>query len=160
MKLPKDIELVDSIEVDAKPEEVFAFLTNITDDETYRAWHEKDHVSFKWLKGEPWRTGSVAIAEEFLHGKLHKLKFTVTTVEKNSLIEYTPLSPLYRKYAPKLCFKVEPKGDNSIFTATVHLRLPLIMKLIAKTILTNRLDSLRQHMKEEGENLKTLVETS
>jgi len=35
-------------------------------------------VSFRWLKGQPWVEGSVIYAEEYIHGKLHKLKFKIT----------------------------------------------------------------------------------
>jgi hypothetical protein len=49
-------------------------LTGIVDDDSYRAWHQKDHVRLRWLEGKPWAEGSVMYAEEYLHGKLHKLK--------------------------------------------------------------------------------------
>ena len=66
--------LLDSIEVKATPEEVYAWLVRcFTDPEAYRAWHP-DHVDIRWIKGEPMQAGSIVYAEEYLHGELHKLK--------------------------------------------------------------------------------------
>ena len=61
---------------------------------------------------------------------------------------------LYRK-AP--LFIIEPKGKNgSIFTATGSLRVgPLFEKLGKKQI-----EATKQHMKEEGENIKRALESS
>ena len=77
MKLLEDIVLTDSIEIHATPEEIFAFFLQIVDDASYRAWHPEDHVAFRWIKGKPWQERSVAYAEEYIHGKLHKFKFFI-----------------------------------------------------------------------------------
>ena len=84
----KDVVLTDSIEIKKTPEIVFNFLTSIVDDDSYRAWHQKDHVSLRWLKGRPWAEGSVIYAEEYIHGKLHKLKFKITKIVPNKRIKY------------------------------------------------------------------------
>ena len=76
----EDVILTDSIKIKTTPEKIFEFLTGIVDDESYRAWHQEDHVSFRWLKGPPWTEGSVIYAEEYIHGKLHKLKFKITQI--------------------------------------------------------------------------------
>jgi hypothetical protein len=70
----EDRVLTESIEIKTTPEKIFNFLTGIVDDVSYRAWHQKDHVRLRWLEGKPWAEGSVMYAEEYLHGKLHKLK--------------------------------------------------------------------------------------
>lgn len=70
----EDRVLTESIEIKTTPEKIFNFLTGIVDDDSYRAWHQKDHVRLRWLEGKPWAEGSVMYAEEYLHGKLHKLK--------------------------------------------------------------------------------------
>jgi hypothetical protein len=51
----EEVVLKDSIEIKTTAEKVFNFLTNIIDDDSYRAWHKEDHVSFRWLKGNPLR---------------------------------------------------------------------------------------------------------
>ena len=159
MGLLEDVVLTDSIEIKTTPEKIFDFFTSITDDASYRAWHPEDHVSFRWKKGEPWQEGSVIYAEEYIHGKLHKLKFVVSKIVPNRLIEYTPLSRILRIYFPKNSFSIEPKEDVCIFKATGVLRVGRLAKVFAKSKLEEGLSSMRKHMKEEGENLKKLLES-
>ena len=92
----EEIVIKDSIEIKTTAETIFNFLTGIVDDESYRAWHQEDHVSFRWLSGSPWTEGSVLYAEEYLHGKLHKLKFKIITIDPGRRIEYAPTSRFIR----------------------------------------------------------------
>ena len=147
------IALTDSVEIKAKPEKVFAWLTNIKNKENYQSWHS-DHVDCVWVKGEPFQEGSIVYFEEYIHGKLHKLKFLCTKRVQNRLIEYRPLFP-WSFFMPKCTFVIEPqKEDSCIFTATINLRVgPLFKKFGGK-----RLDTIKRHMREEGENLKRILE--
>ena len=43
----EEVIVTDSIEVKTTPEKLFNFLISIVDDESYRAWHEEDHVSLR-----------------------------------------------------------------------------------------------------------------
>jgi len=158
MKLLEDIVLTDSVKIAVTPEKVFDFFLQIVDDARYRAWHPDDHVAFRWIRGNPWEVGSVAYAEEYLHGKLHKLKFRVAKVVPNREIEYAPLSRLLRIFFPENRFEIEPSGDGCIFTAMGHFRFGRIAKALAKRKLEVSLSSVRKHMKEEGENLKRILE--
>jgi len=152
------INLKDSIEIKATPERVFEWLVQrFKDKESYQAWHP-DHVDIRWIKGEPLQEGSIIYAEEYLHGDLHKLKFRITKIVPNRVIEYRSLFPL-SILAPGNTFLIEPKGENScIFTAMGSLRLPvwLFKKLHRKH--KNKIEATEQHMKEEGENLKRALE--
>ena len=139
--------------------EIFNFLTGIVDDASYRAWHKDDHVSFRWLKGQPWAEGSVMYAEEYLHGKLHKLKFVVTKIVPNEKIEYTPVSRFIRKFFPKNEFIIEQKGDSCLFIASGTYRVGWIGKVFFGKAIEKGLSSVRKHMKEEGENLKRILES-
>jgi hypothetical protein len=159
MKLLEDVVLTDSIEVKTTPEKISEFLAGLVDDESYRAWHPDDHVALRWIKGGPWKEGSVVYAEEYIHGKLHKLKFVITKVVPNREIEYVPLSRLLRIYFPKNTFTIEAKGDSCVFTATACVRFGRIFKTLAKSKLEFGLSSVRKHMKEEGENLKKILES-
>jgi len=88
------IKLKDSIEVEAPPQKVFDWLLQrMKDKESYQAWHP-DHVDILWIKGEPLQEGSILYAEEYLHGDLHKLKFRITKIVPNRVIEYRSLFPL------------------------------------------------------------------
>ena len=159
MKLMEDVILKHSIEIRTTPERIFEFFYNLVDDESYRAWHPDDHVAMRWTKGSPWQEGSVIYAEESIDGKLYKLTFIVTRVVPNREIEYVPVSRFRRRYTPKYTFSVEPKKADCIFTAAVHIRVPLLPKLLAGKRIERGLSSVQKHMKEEGENLKRILET-
>jgi len=158
MGLMEDVTLTDSIEINTTPEKIFNFLTTLVDDESYRAWHPEDHVAFCWLRGNPWEVGSVVQAEEYIHGKLHKLKFVVTKFVPNSEIEYVPASRFLRRFFPKNMFIVKQKEKRAIFVATGTYRLGWLAKTFAKKRIERGLSSVRKHMKEEGENLKKILE--
>ena len=158
MALLEDVVLTDSIEINTTTEKVFSFITNLVDDESYRTWHIDDHVALRWLKGQPWTEGSVVYAEEYIHGKLHKLKFTVTKVVPNKKIEYVPVSRFLRRYFPKNEFTVEQKGESCLFIASGTYRVGWFAKTFFKRALENGLSSVKKHMKEEGENLKKILE--
>ena len=152
------INLKDTIEVNASAEKVYDWLCQrCKDKDSYRAWHP-DHVDIRWIKGEPLQEGSIVYAEECLHGDLHKLKFRFIRIVPNRLIEYRILFPL-SLIVPANKFIIEPKGENRCtFTATGSIRMPewLFMKMHKKHGL--KIEATRQHMKEEGENLKKAVE--
>ena len=155
----EDVFLTHSIEIRTTPERIFEFFYNLVDDESYRSWHPDDHVAMRWTKGSPWQEGSVVYAEEYFHGKLHKLTFVITKVVQNKEIEYVPVSQFLRRYFPKNTFSIEPKSAGCVFTATTHFRLPMLPRLLAKKSVEQGLSSVRKHMKEEGENLKKMLET-
>ncbi|UCG56766.1 MAG: SRPBCC family protein [Phycisphaerales bacterium] len=158
MALFEEVTLTESIEIKTTPEKIFEFLSHIVDDESYRAWHPEDHVALRWIKGEPFREGSVVYAEEYIHGKLHKLKFVITKVVPNRRIEFAPQSRLLRIYFPKNVFEIEQKGDTCLLTTTGRMRVGRLVKIFAKKQLEAGLASVRKHMKEEGENLKRILE--
>ena len=155
----EDVIITDSIEIKTTPEEIFNCLTGIIDDESYRVWHKDDHVSLRWLKGQPWAEGSVMYAEEYLHGKLHKLKFEVTKIVPNERIEYSPVSRFIRKFFPKNEFIIEQKGESCLFIASGMYRVGWIGKVFFKRVIDKGLSSVKKHMKEEGENLKRILES-
>ena len=158
MSFFEDAVLLDSIEIKARPEDVFNFLTSIVDDNSYKVWHKYDHVGFQWLKGNPWEKDSILYAEEYIHGKLHKLKFKITEVVTNQRIEYTPTSRFVRKFFPKNEFIIEPRGDSCQFIAKGTYRIGKIGKIFFKRSIEKALSSVKKHMREEGENLKSILE--
>ena len=155
----EEMILKDSIEIKTTSEKVFNFLTSIVDDESYRAWHKDDHVSFRWLKGRPWTEGSILYAEEYLHGKLHKFKFEIIKIVPNKRIEYIPTSHFVRKFFPKNEFIIEQKGGSCIFTAAGTYRVGKLGKIFFKKAIEKGLSSVKKHMREEGENLKIILES-
>ena len=158
MKLMEDVFINDSIEINTTPEKIFKFLENLKDDKSYCAWHPKDHKSMKWIEGEPWKEGSIVYAEEYLNNELHKLKFTIIKYSANKEIVYVPTSRFLRRYVPRLSFLVEKIGEKCVFKASMHYRSPLLLRLFAKRHLKKDLNSVKKHMKEEGENIKYVLE--
>ena len=159
MKLLEDIVLSDSIEISTTPDNIFGFFLRIVDDASYQAWHPEDHVAFRWIKGEPWQQGSVAYAEEYIHGKLHKFKFLTKEVVPNRKIELVPLSRILRIYFPWNKFLIEPvDGRSCVFTASGLLRVGCLARLLARKKIEQGISSVKKHMKEEGENLKRILE--
>ena len=158
MPLFEDNYITESIEIRTQPQDIYNFLTHIVDDKSYQQWHRKDHVTFKWLHGRPWAKGSVFYAEEYLHGKLHKFTFEIVEIEPQKRIEYRPVSRLLRFFFPKNEFIIEPKGEVSIFTASGTYRVGWIGRKFFSKAINEGLARVREHMKEEGVNLKTLLE--
>jgi hypothetical protein len=82
----------------------------------------------------------------------------VTEVVPNRRIEFIPLSRFLRIYFPRNTFTIEPRGDACIFTASGCLRVGRLAKVFAKQKIEHGLSSVSKHMKEEGENLKRILE--
>jgi len=72
------LELTDRILIHAPAKAVLAALVHVfSSTENYRAWNH-DHISCEWKKGKDFKAGSVMHAGEYLHGKIHKMTFTIT----------------------------------------------------------------------------------
>ena len=74
----EDVVVTESLPIKTTREKLFTYLTGIVDDESFKTLNAKN-VSYRWLKGRPWTAGSVAYAEKYLHGKLHKFEFIIET---------------------------------------------------------------------------------
>jgi hypothetical protein len=149
------ITLRDEIEIYATPEQIFEWFSKF--DTNYLEWHA-DHVACEYLEGTFAQEGSIVYTEEYLHGELHKLKMRTTRYQPNSLIEYKVLG-----MSSWGSFAVEPRGKKSNFIAELHfgLGVPLLDKIIdpiLKRLLSFQLDAFRTHIKEEGQNLKAILE--
>jgi len=144
------ITLKDSIEIKTAPEKIFEWFIHF--EENYHAWHP-DHVDCRWLKGKPFEEDSILYVEEYLHGKLHRMKFLGTKVVPNRKIDFKLLFPM-SIVCPRGSFIIEPKGKSCIFTATLSFRFAMLFSKLAR----DRVEAIKNHMKEEGENLKRLLE--
>jgi len=152
MSIFKEIVLTDSIAINASVEKVWEFFDHL--DVNYKSWHEDAHVTCRWLKGRPHEEGSVAYFEEILDGKLCKVEAITVKVEKYRVVETKspfPASLIHTKGT----YIFEPKDNSSVFTAINHFRIPplfnkRLLSLVAAT---------EKHMKEEGENLKIIIES-
>lgn len=148
------IELRDSVEINAPPEAVWAWLEAMP--EHYLEWHP-DHVSCRWVSGDALALGAVMAAEERLHGQLHRLRLTLTEVEPGRRFAYRVQRGMSGE------FELASSAGGTRFTATLRLGLegPLLGPVVDALLglaMRRRLDSFRQHQREEGLNLKALLE--
>jgi hypothetical protein len=147
--------LEDVAELRAQPCEVYDWFRNLVDN--YKDWHP-DHVSCRYVRGKPLRVGSVLCVEEYLHGRLHKLRFKLTSIQPDRGIGY--------RIAPGLRggFGITPTKCGARLEAKVCIgwNLPIIgpvVDFVVTTFFKAELNDLRVHMHEEGENLSSLLGT-
>jgi hypothetical protein len=121
-------------------------------EENYTRWHP-DHHAFNWVHGRGLAEGVVCEFDETVAGKRQR-KTVVYTRVADDHVEFAPTSRLIRMLLPRMLFRITPEGDGCRVVQEVHVRVgPLGARLNRKEF-----EAVRQHMREEGENLKELLE--
>lgn len=144
--------LQESLVIAAPAAAVFAFFRHM--DANYRRWH-RDHVSFEWLDDARLAVGSRFRFEERINGKRIRRTDRMSRIVENRLVEFQPQNALFRLFLRGVAFSIEPLGEGQCrLTQTITIRIGPIGRWL------NRRDfaSVGQHMREEGENLKALLE--
>jgi len=149
------ITLRDSIEIHTSPGQLFAWLARLPNE--YISWHP-DHVAYRVLHGSVLEIGSEIEAEEYLHGKLHSMRFRTTKVIPDRRVEFE-VQGLGRG-----AFEAQECGDMVRFLAELDIGpdSPLLgpfFDFIFSRFFRQRIEAMRQHMAEEGENLKAILES-
>jgi hypothetical protein len=149
------ISLRDRRDIHTTPERLFDWLGRMP--EVYTSWHP-DHVACRVLHGSLLDVGSEIECKEYLHGRLHSMRFRVTKLIPNRRIEFA-LGGMGRG-----AFEAEVSGDTVAFVAELDIGsdAPLIGRLfdlIFSWFFRQRIDAMRQHMAEEGQNLKAILES-
>ena len=62
--------------------------------------------------------------------------------------------------SPGFEWHIESKGENSIFTAISIIKCEGFYRKISKKQMDNAIRITKKHVKEEGENLKKILENS
>ena len=140
-----------TVEIDAPPDAVFRFFEEI--DERYEEWHP-DHLTFRWVSGDGLEVGAEAYFEERIGGELQQRTIRYTTVEANRYIEFEPVGRLVGFFLPHISFTFEPVERGCRVTQRIRVRTGPIGKRLNR----REFEAVREHMHEEGENLKQLVE--
>lgn len=145
--------LRDIVEIPVQPAVVFDWFRNLVDN--YREWHP-DHVNCRYIKGKPFEVGAVLYAEEFLHGRLHRLRLRLTSVEPDRAFTYRIAPALYG------AFRITQTDFGSELEAEICIgwRLPVLghlFDLIVQSLFKSLLIDLKSHMCEEGQNLSRLL---
>lgn len=146
----QETTLTDSVEIDAPPGAVWAWLSAMA--AHYTEWHP-DHVSARWIRGEPNRVGSRLEAIEHLAGHREKLVFEMTRVDPLQRLEYRVVGP-HAILLPRGRFVISGRNHASVFRAEIDVRFGRL----AARVFRRRMEGLRTHMHEEGMSLKRLVE--
>ena len=157
MSLFKPLVLKDSIEIKTTPEKIWEFFINL--DKNYKKWHPEAHVEFKWTKGKPMETGSYWYAEETFEGYAKKIKGVIGDVIPNRRIVFKCSFPV-TLISPGFEWHIEPKGSNTVFTAISIIKYEGFYRKISKKQMDTAIRITKKHVKEEGENLKKILESS
>lgn len=147
-------KLRDEVVVDAPPADVFEFFRSM-DEERYLAWH-REHLAFHYVEGDRIEEGARAFFEEDVGDEHFASTVTYTEVRPAEYIEFRDEDWLTRLFNPKNTFAFEPVDRGTRVVAEIHLRIGPLERLSSQV--HHELEELRRHMREEGENLKRLVE--
>lgn len=148
------ISLKDSIEIHTTPGRIFAWLGQMPHE--YRSWHP-DHIACQVIHGSMLEVGSEIRRQENLHGKLHSMRFRMTKVIPDKRVEYVVMG------MGRGAFDVQLIGDTVRFVAELDIGsdAPIIGRffdLVFSRFFQRRIEAMRQHMAEEGRNLKVILE--
>jgi len=154
------IWLEDKVEIKASPEQIFDWFAHL--EENYLAWHPQDHIEWRTLKGNLMEAGSTFYFAERIGERTLRMKCRITGVEPNRRVEWAAIGP-FSLLGVGGIFLAEPMAAGSLFTAVVYFgwRVPLLGRVFdwaVRTFLSRRIEALRRHMAEEGQNLKRLLE--
>ncbi len=156
MSFFKQFVMEDSTEIKTTPEKIWEFFINL--DKNYKSWHPEDHIVFKWIKGKPMTTGSHYYGEEYMNERIKKFKGTIGEVIPNRKIVFNFTFPV-TLVSPYFEWRIEPKGSNSVFTAITIIRCEkFYRKIMGKKGWDKLIATGKKHVKEEGENLKKILE--
>ncbi len=142
--------LRDSVDIDAAPERVWDWLCRMADQ--YTDWHPA-HVEAEWIVGTPNQVGSRMRAVEILGGHQESLILQMTNVEPPNKMEYR-ICGAHRLLLPGGRFLIEARPKGSVFTAEIDVRWATLVS----NLLRKRMETIRTHMRQEGESLKRLLE--
>jgi len=154
MPLCKRLELSHSIEIKTTHEKIWKFLKN---PDNYTIWHPQDHVRMMWTEGKPFEVGSKFYSEQLVFGKVQKYNGQIKEIIPNRKVVFTFKFPV-SLISPKIEWRTETKGENTVFTAISYLRAGHLYKKLFKKGMKNLIAEHNRHVGEEGENLKKILE--
>lgn len=143
--------LKETTDVESPPEEVYRFFEEM--EENYERWHP-DHITFCWTEEVGLEQGAEAYFEERIAGNLQKKTVKFVEVASDRYIEFKPTSLLIGLLMPHISFTIDPRPDGCELTQQIRVRTGPIGARLNK----REFDAVRTHMREEGENLKLILE--
>jgi hypothetical protein len=146
--------LKNEIVIDCETRDIFHWFSRFC--EYYLQWHP-DHIACNYIKGEPFNEGSIMYCQEYLHGRPHKFRMQLTRIVPDQRVDYS-IGP-----GMSGAFIVEPEKGGVLFIAELRLGFkPALLGRALDAMLRRsvgwKIEALQQHMAEEGQNLKALIE--
>jgi hypothetical protein len=139
--------------INAPASKIFSFFNEMQ--ENYVRWHP-DHVLFNWRRGCGVAPGNVFYFEEVVADEHEKKEVVFTEVAKDRYLAFAPTDDVFRLLLPRISFEMNEGTQSTELIAQVVAR----MGPIAVWVYRRKIRRIIQHMREEGANLKQLVETS
>lgn len=143
--------LKETTDVKASSEEVFRFFEEM--EENYERWHP-DHITFRWTEKGELQQGAEAYFEERIAGKLQRKTVKFVEVTSDRYLEFKPTSFLVGLLMPYISFTIDARPDGCELTQRIKVRTGPIGARLNK----REFNAVRTHMREEGENLKSILE--
>lgn len=144
--------LKETTRIAAPPGGVYRFFERM--EENYARWHP-DHIMFRWIDNGRLETGSKAYFKEWIAGKRRTKTVRFTRVEPDRYIEFKPTSLLVGLLLPHISFTIIPRPEGCELTQRIKVRTgPIGARLNRREF-----DAVREHMREEGENMGRIFET-
>ena len=142
--------LRESIEIAVSPEVIWDWFLHIA--ENYLEWHPS-HIKANWETDIGSEVGSILYAKEYVDDFFLKMKSKLTKLIPNRLYRFKTVGAL-RLLLAGGSFEIEPSENGSVFTATLDFHMGKLISKLAK----KKVEKISQHMIEEGENLKKILE--
>lgn len=143
--------LQDRTTIQAPASRIFDFFDLM--EHNYRHWHP-DHGHFEWRGKKGVALGNRFYFEETIAGEQQKKEVEFTEVVPNRLLAFAPTNRFFRLFLPRISFEMEETSSGTLFTAQVVVR----MGPLAQWMHQDELAAVKRHMREEGENLKMIME--
>lgn len=145
------MRLKHAISICTTPKAVTDFFEGM--ESNYSRWHP-DHRLFRWERGHGLKRGTVFYFEEVIGGKLLKKRMAFTHVNPEQRIEFAFTNWALRLILPYIRFEFRHENDHVNFVQEISIRTGPIGAWMNR----REFDAVRQHMREEGENLKRILE--
>jgi hypothetical protein len=143
------MRITDTVVIRHDAAHVFGFFENI--EANYLRWHPGHHA-FRWENGGGLRRGAAFHAEETIGGTLLKTRAVVTRVEPNRRIEIATAAPVLRGLTTRVVYDIGFVREGVQLTTEIHPgRFGACSGPAAP-------EALRQHVREESERIKRIVE--
>ncbi len=156
--------IIEKIVINVAPDKVWNFLTRLDQGNNYKLWHPTDHKKIIRISGNGQEVGTKYYIEEQIGTFLLRLPYELKQSDKSEYLEYAAWFPLSLFHSGNGSFtfnKLHSDQTEVIATVTYGYNIPLVGSLLDRLAeMIIKKDALAKHMKEEGVNLKSILENS